>query len=215
MRLFLTSHDFGNYKAELLDMLGSGRKALLITNARDYYSDEDRASVVAAKMDVLKSAGFSVEELDLRQYFGKQEELADYIEKHNPDLIYAIGGNVFLLATAYHLSGLDKIIREDLAEDKYVYSGNSAGAMATSETLKYYGHDNLIPERVKEVYGVDSAMEGLGLIKQFIVAHADVPKHKEITKMYLDRIEQDSKEAIILNQTGAFIVDGEIRKLLP
>ena len=50
----------------------------------------------------------------------------------------------FLLATAYHLSGFDEILREDLANDKYVYGGFSAGAMAICETIRHYGHDHFI-----------------------------------------------------------------------
>ena len=42
MRLFLSSHDFGNHKAELLNLAKGGRTTLIVTNVRDYLSDDDR-----------------------------------------------------------------------------------------------------------------------------------------------------------------------------
>ncbi|MCR5832886.1 MAG: Type 1 glutamine amidotransferase-like domain-containing protein [Candidatus Saccharibacteria bacterium] len=214
MRLFLTSHDFGDYQNELLSLMGSGRKALIITNARDYYPDEKRASDVSSKLAVMMQAGIEAKELDLRAYFGKQDELAAFIDSYRPDLIFAIGGNVFLLAAACHLSGFDKIVRNDLKQDKYVYGGNSAGAMLAADTLKYYGHDHLMPEAVPEIYGVDPIYSGLGLIDQYIIAHADIPDHAEATKLYKERIEKAGLKALLLNQRAAVVVDEDSQKIL-
>ena len=47
MRLFLASHDFGNYKDELLKLMGVGRRALMIANARDFCAEDERKSVVS------------------------------------------------------------------------------------------------------------------------------------------------------------------------
>ena len=118
MRLYLASHNLGPYANELLKLIGEGRKALFIENARDYYPDEKRANDLREKLAMLSKLGFEVEELNLRNYFGKPNELRDFIDSYKPDLIYASGGNVFLLATAYRLSGFDEILREDLARDK-------------------------------------------------------------------------------------------------
>ena len=214
MRLFLTSHDFGNYENELLKLMGKGRRALLIANARDYLSGEERKAVVSRKMGVMERAGIEAEELDLREYFGKKDELAERISSYGPDLIFAIGGSVFLLATAYHLSGFDEVARRDLDQDKYVYGGGSAGAMVTVDTLKYYGHGELSPDAVPGVYGVDAVLDGLGLIDGYIVAHADVPEHLGVTKMYREHIEGDGQKAIILNQLSVMIVDGEKTTIL-
>ncbi|MBR2544093.1 Type 1 glutamine amidotransferase-like domain-containing protein [Candidatus Saccharibacteria bacterium] len=121
MRLYLASHNLGPYTDELLKLVGEGRKALFVENARDYYPDEKRASDLREKLAMISRLGFEVEELDLRDYFEKPNELRKFIESYKPDLIYASGGNVFLLATAYSLSGFDEILREDLAKDKYIW----------------------------------------------------------------------------------------------
>ncbi len=208
MRLFLASHDFGNHKDELLKLMGPGRKALMITNARDYCPKEKKLSKISEKIDIMKQAGIEAKELDLREYFGKKDELSSFISSYQPDLIFAIGGNVFLLSTACHLSGFDEIVLEDLKQDKYVYGGGSAGAMVTADTLKYYGHDQLSPEMVPSIYRVNAVLNGLGLIDGYIVPHADVPECLDTTNTYREHIESDGKKAILLNQLSAMIVDG-------
>ena len=214
MRLYLASHNFGPYTDELLKLVGEGRKALFIENARDYYPDERRANDLKEKLGMMSELGFDVEELDLRNYFGKPGELREFLNSYQPDLIYASGGNVFLLATAYHLSGFDEILREDLAEDKYVYGGFSAGIMSICKTIKFYGHDHLVPERVPEVYGVDAVLDGVGLVDYQLIPHADEPKHLETTKEYINRIESAGVKALPLNQEAVIVINGDEQRIL-
>ena len=214
MRLYLASHNLGPYTNELLKLVGEGRKALFIENARDYYPDEKRANDLQEKLAMLSKLGFEVEELNLRNYFGKQDKLRNFIDSYKPDLIYASGGNVFLLATAYHLSGFDEILREDLANDKYVYGGFSAGTMAICKTIRIYGHDHLVPERVPEVYGVNAVLDGIGLVDYQLIPHADVPEHLETTKEYIERIEGAGLKALPLNQEAVIVVNGNSQRIL-
>lgn len=214
MRLYLASHNFGPYTDELLKLVGEGRKALFIENARDYYPDERRANDLKEKLGMMSELGFDVEELDLRNYFGKPGELREFLDSYQPDLIYASGGNVFLLATAYHLSGFDEILREDLAKDKYAYGGFSAGIMSICKTIKFYGHDHLVPERVPEVYGVGAVLNGVGLVDYQLIPHADEPKHLETTKEYINRIESAGVKALPLNQEAVIIINGDEQRIL-
>ena len=214
MRLYLASHNLGPYANELLKLIGEGRKALFIENARDYYPDEKRANDLREKLAMLSKLGFEVDELNLRNYFGKPNELRDFIDSYKPDLIYASGGNVFLLATAYRLSGFDEILREDLARDKYVYGGFSAGIMVICKTIRLYGHDYLVPERVPEIYGVDAVLDGVGLVDYQLIPHADVPEYLETTKEYIQRIEGAGLEALPLNQEAVIVIDGDNRRIL-
>ncbi len=214
MRLYLASHNLGPYTDELLKLVGEGRKALFIENARDFYPDEKRANDLQEKLAMLSEFGFEVQELNLRDYFGKPDKLRDFINSYKPDLIYASGGNVFLLATAYCLSGFDKILREDLAKDKYVYGGFSAGTMAICKTIKFYGHDHLVPERVPEVYGVEAVLDGVGLVDYQLIPHADVPEHLETTKEYIKRIERAGFKALPLNQEAVIVIDGDNQRIL-
>ena len=214
MRLYLASHNLGPYANELLKLIGEGRKALFIENARDYYPDEKRANDLREKLAMLSKLGFEVDELNLRNYFGKPNELRDFIDSYKPDLIYASGGNVFLLATAYRLSGFDEFLREDLARDKYVYGGFSAGIMVICKTLRLYGHDYLVPERVPEIYGVDAVLDGVGLVDYQLIPHADAPAYLETTKEYIKRIEGAGLEALPLNQEAVIVIDGDNRRIL-
>ena len=215
MRLFLASENFGNHEKELLELVGLGRRALVITSARDYYSPERRLAKVSEKLAVFRKAGFEAEELSLKDYFGRHDALAKHIRAYRPDLVFAIGGSVFLLAVAYKLSGFDRIVLDALKNDEYVYGGYSAGAMIVGRTMKYYGHGHLNPGQAQEIYGVEAVFDGLGLIDQFIVAHADVPEHIETTKLYVDRLKNGGEEVILLNQSAVLMVDGEKRTLLP
>ncbi len=214
MRLYLASHNLGPYVNELLKLVGEGRKALFIENARDYYPDEKRANDLREKLNMLSGLGFEVEELNLRDYFGKSDKLREFINSYKPDLIYASGGNVFLLATAYRLSDFDEILREDLARDKYVYGGFSAGIMAICKTIRFYGHDHLAPERVPEIYGVDAVLDGVGLVDYQLIPHADVPEHLETTKEYIKRIERAGFKALPLNQEAVIVVNGNSQRIL-
>ena len=214
MRLYLASHNLGPYTNELLKLVGEGRKAFFIENARDYYPDEKRANDLQEKLAMLSELGFEVEELNLRDYFGEPDKLRNFIDSHKPDLIYVSGGNVFLLATAYRLSGFDEILREDLANDKYVYGGFSAGTMVICKTVRFYGHDHLVPERVLEIYGVDAVLDGVGLVDYQLVPHANVPKWLEGTKKYIKCIEEAGLKALPLNQEAVIVINGNNQRIL-
>ena len=214
MRLFLASEDLGDFPEELLRLAGDGRKLLLISNARDYYPLEKRVAKIGEKLAYFKSVGFDASELDLRNYFGKPEELKAFIDEQKPDVIYSIGGNVFLLRTAMKLSGMDKIIIDGVKNDRFVYGGYSAGIMVTCQTLRLYGHDHLVPEKVPEIYGVEAELDGLGLIDIQLVPHADLPVHLETTKMYMDHFKQAGKKALALNQNAVLIINGDERRVL-
>ena len=214
MRLYLASHNLGPYTDELFKLVGEGRKALFIENARDYYPAEKRANDLKEKLAMISELGFEVEELNLRNYFGKPAELRGFIDSYKPDLVYVSGGNVFLLATAFRLSGFDEILREDLAADRYVYGGFSAGTMAICKTLRFYGHGHLVPDVVPEIYGVDAVFDGVGLVGYQIIPHADVPKHAEATAEYIRRIEGAGLKALPLNQEAVIIIDKNGQRVL-
>ena len=119
-----------------------------------------------------------------------------------------------MLNTAFKLSGMGQIIRDGVASDKFVYSGYSAGSMVASKTLKYFGHGHLTADAVPEIYGVDAVVDSLGLIDEYIVPHADVPKHAEATKMYVENVKQAGDVPIVLNQSSVYLINGEDKRVL-
>lgn len=224
MKLFLASQDLGNFATTLQEMVGEKRHAFVIGNARDYYDDEARIAKSVEKTVVnLSKIGIKAERLDLRPYFGKQSELAQYIEENQPGLIFSIGGNVICLATALHESSMDEIIRQGVAEDRFVYGGYSAGSMIASRDLSLYQIDtkpgeeqplHRIPDVTKEIYGITPYKQGLGLIPEYVVPHMDRSDHIDAMRERLNKIIQAGSEAICLNDTDAFMVDGEDRRIL-
>lgn len=215
MRLFLASENLGDYADEYRRLVGAGRKLLVITNARDYYEQDRRDQKVLDTLAFFRDEGFEPTELDLRPYFGKPEELKAYVDEFQPDVIFSIGGNCFLLNTAFKLSGMGQMIKDGVAADEFVYSGYSAGSMVASKTLKYFGHGHLTADAVPGIYGIDAVVNSLGLIDEYIVPHADVPKHAEATKMYVENIRQAGDTPIVLNQSSVYLIDGEEKKVLP
>ena len=219
MRLFLASQDLGNYGEILRQMVGAKRPAFVVSNARDYYNDEARiAGSVEEAIANLDEIGIEAERLDLRAYFGKQSELADLIEQKQIGLIFSIGGNVICLATAIHASGLGEIIRQGIAEDKFVYGGYSAGSMVAGSDLSLYQFDTkpgeeMPPHRIADVtydiYNLAPYKQGLGLIPQYIVPHMNHTDHIDVIRERIAKIEQAGAEAICLNDPDVFVVNGD------
>jgi len=209
MKLFLASHNFGKHAEELRRLVGDNRKTLVITNARDYYDEDKRKAVVAEKLEIFRREGFWAQELDLREYFPKDPaELERFVKEYDPGLIFCIGGDVFLLATALAVSGIDDVIRRRLEEDITVYGGNSAGAMVTGRDIETYERDDLKVDEVGAYYGMEAIINGLGLIDQYIIPHADVADKSKITEFYEKQFAKTGDDVILLGEDDAYIVNG-------
>ena len=209
MKLFLSSQDLGNFAEDLRELVGKNRKTLVITNAQDYKDPAVKAERVAKKLQILEQAGFQAQELDLREYFAKDpDELKTFVTDYNPGLVHAIGGNVFLLATALVISGMDNILHQRLEEDITVYSGHSAGAMVATHDIEVYERDELRVEEVNAYYGVESIVNGLGLIDEYIIPHVNRPERKTITEFYQEQIAKVGGDSIMLNDSDVYIVNG-------
>lgn len=210
MKLFLSSHNFGDFANILQDMVGNNRRTLVITNARDDLKPAERAAKVSEKLSIFKQAGFDAEELDLRKYFSKlPEELEQFVDDYDPGLIFCIGGDIFLLATALNISGANDIIRRRLDKNQSVYGGSSAGSIVASDDVEIYERGEFEVESISSYYGVEAVTSGLGLIDQYIVPHADNEKFLGRTKFYRDQLKKIHAEQILLNDGDVYIVDGD------
>lgn len=77
MKLYLSSYEFGTGKEKLVEMAGKNKKTAVITNALDFSADILRRNNGTNKeMSELRDMGFIPEELDLREFFGRPEELS-------------------------------------------------------------------------------------------------------------------------------------------
>ncbi len=171
MRLYLSSFRFGSAVERLVDLARPGARCAVVSNALDLIPGESRRSYARNVHDPLADLagfGFSPFDLDLRRWFGDaaglERKLADV------DLVWAVGGNAFLLRRAMAQSGLDAILQRRLAEDSLAYGGWSAGACVAGSSLR--GIDLMDePDAIAEGYDAPRIYDGLGLVDFVIVPH--------------------------------------------
>lgn len=135
MKLYLSSYKIGNETSELLKWKQNhGNKIFVIPNAVDVFPDSERKlNGIKDKCKDLEELGFETQILDLRNFFGQKENLANYIKDVNA--FYVIGGNVFILRTAMRLSGFDEILIDLSKSEDCLYSGFSAGICVLAKDL--------------------------------------------------------------------------------
>jgi len=126
MKAYLSSYQFGNNPEKFSELVGKGNRVAVIENAKDALIDRERAERLEQQLQTLKELGLSASELDLRNYFGKPDELTRELADFSA--VWVCGGNVFVLRRAMHDSGFDNAIRERLKKDNIVYGGYSAGS---------------------------------------------------------------------------------------
>lgn len=183
MKLYLSSFHLGNDPQKLKDLVGANKKAAIINNALDCYGNTDRVrSSKQQEVNDLAGLGFSPEDLDLRQYFGKQEELRTKISEYG--LVWVRGGNSFVLRRAMRESGFDEIIKDLSKGDSLVYAGYSAGVCVITPTLK---GTELVddPDIIPEGYKNEIVWDGIGLINYSFAPHyhSDHPESQAVDKL--------------------------------
>lgn len=167
MKLYLSSYRLGAQPSVLRDLVGgSGGRAALVFNALDHYSE--RLRDFDREASDLARVGFDSEELDLRRYFSAQDQLRTVLAKF--DLLWVVGGNVFILARAMMQSRFSNAARELVEEGRLVYAGYSAGACVVApdlEGVRLMDEPELIPPE----YPPTAEPEALGWIPWRIVPH--------------------------------------------
>lgn len=175
MRLYLSSYRVGDRAGSLLALLGSGKRAALIENALDLYSEEAREMhrrEIYDPASELNSLGISSTRLDLRRFFGRTEALGAELSSY--DLVWVVGGNAFVLRRAMKASGFDDVITRMLDNDEIVYGGFSAGAVVAAPSLAGIQLMDDADE-VPAGYDHEPVWDGLGLIDHAIVPHFRSP----------------------------------------
>jgi len=187
MRLYLSSKEFGDQPEKLTSLVGNGKRAAVICNAHDCKDTEVRFAIVKHEIAGLTKLGFIPEEIDLRHYFGKSEELKSVLIAH--DLLWVSGGNTFLLRRAFKQSGLDTLLPELLANDNIVYGGHSAGVCVLSPSLK--GIHLVDPaDKVESCYDKETVWDGLNIIDYAVAPHYKSDKYStamdEVVQYFID-----------------------------
>lgn len=137
MQLYLSSYKLGNHTGQLKNMLGKTNKKIgYIPNSLDFtYADQvKKENGIGADMTDLSQHGAEVELLDLKNYFGKKEDLQKKLDQLGG--LYVRGGNTFVLRQAMRLSGFEELFSDLVARKSFLYIGYSAGVCVLCNDLK-------------------------------------------------------------------------------
>jgi dipeptidase E len=210
VRLFLSSFRMSDRFDRLLQMAGPGARCAVISNAVDFIPPDARRAYAERIFDPIanfRDHGVEARDLDLREHFwdpaGLEAALADV------QLVWAVGGNSFLLRRAMRQSGFDQVLRRRLAEDSLVYGGWSAGAVVAGSSLR--GIELMDePDLVMPGYDPDPVWEGLGLVDYVIVPHfgSDHPEAEAAARAAAHLAAQGVSHRT-LRDGEAIIVDGD------
>jgi dipeptidase E len=173
MKLYLSSYMLGDHLDRLLDMVAEPRRMIIVTNALDAIPLADQIEYTRNVFDPVEyfsDARFDPALIDLRIYFGRPRELRDVLLRQN--VVWALGGNSFLLRRAMRLSGLDDLLPELFAA-QIVYAGWSAGACVAGDSLRAVAPMDE-PEAIAPGYPDTAPVwEGLGLLPYGIIPHCE------------------------------------------
>ncbi len=163
MRLFLSSFRLSEAPQELSGLIGPGAQTAVVLNALDNVPALPRADWMAEEKRSLAALGLPASELDLRQYYAEPAALREALAE--VALVWATGGNAFVLRDSLRRSGLDTLLAERLTENSIAYGGYSAGACVTGPTLRGI-------ELVDDVNAVRRPIwDGLGLVDFSLAPH--------------------------------------------
>lgn len=178
VKFYLSSYMLGDHADRLLAMVAEPRRVIIITNALDAIPLEAQLRYARDTFDPVRyfaDAGFDPTLMDLRRYFGRQEELRDVLLRQN--VIFALGGNSFLLRRAMRASGFDEILPA-LLEAGVVYAGWSAGACVAGDSLQAVASMDEPGVLAPGYTDAAPVWEGLGLVPFGIIPHCD-SEHRE------------------------------------
>lgn len=203
MKLYLSSYRVPNTQAlkDLVDKQFVDMKIALISNAKDYYVPRARQVKVRQSTDFFASLGVkTLDEIDLRLFSDPSQiqfTLKDY------DLVWAIGGNSFMLRYEMKRSGFDEAIRSVL-DLGIVYGGESAGAIVAGSDLRGIDLSD------EADFSEEIVEYGLGLLDNFVAPHVDNSRYAESIAQAIQL--HDDSSVIKLTDSQAYVVDAnEVR----
>jgi dipeptidase E len=171
MKLYLSSFRMGERFDDLVSVLGRGAKVAVVSNALDYIPADARRAYGETGFDAQRAfieRGLDAFDLDLRSHFDETRTLKDALA--DVRLVWAVGGNAFLLRRAMRQSGLDRWLPSRVQDGTLIYGGWSAGAVVAGPDLDGI---ELMDDPAVTAEGYETAVvrEGLGLVDFTIVPH--------------------------------------------
>ena len=169
MHLYLSSYHLCGEPSRLVALPAKNRRVAVIRNALDVYTDAVQLKKgLEREIADFEGIGLLPEALDLRAFFGRENELDECINQFG--YLWVTGGNSFVLRRAFKLSGLDTILKRKLEEDDFVYAGYSAGVCVITPTLEgiHLADD---PGAMPAGYPSEVIWSGLGFVPFCIAPH--------------------------------------------
>lgn len=189
--LLLTSSGMSGTKEEILSVLPKPADKVRVAHIITASKVEQDTSYVDKDRELMKEAGFNVEDITLE---GKNKKQLMKI-LGVMDIIYVQGGNTFYLLKQMRKSGFDKIIKK-LLRKGIVYIGVSAGSIVAGKTIQTAGW-----KTDKEKFGLLN-LKGLKLVKSNIFVHYQ-PEHLEMLKQKPKRVKK--KLRILTDEQALFV----------
>jgi len=166
VNLFLSSYRLGDHANALLTLVPPGRLALS-SNALDGQGERAHAAIFRSERSFFERLGYTVEELDLRRWFGRDDHHALAAELARFNLVWMSGGNSFGLNLAMKLARF----RDALVESGIAYGGYSAGAVVAGTTLHGVEHCDPIDDFPPDYPSAEVVWDGMRLVDFAIVPH--------------------------------------------
>jgi dipeptidase E len=212
MKLYLSSYHLGNQPEKLKELVKQNSTAAVILNAADNSESKGRSAYLKSQTDALTNMGIKSEELDLRKYFNKIEELKTKLTEY--DMVWVVGGNSFVLLRAMKESGFNELIVPLVKNGSIVYAGFSAGAVVATPNL--HGIE-LVDDKdtVPEGYSEEVVWEGLNLFSKSIAPHyrSNHPESESVEKVVqyfvvngIDYVALADGQAVVVNGATTEVV---------
>lgn len=199
MKLYLSSIGIPDSEA-LATLVGKplGETSVaLIPNAKDYYSTRAWEFTIGSRVEYMRGLGLKMDVVDLREY-DEGSALSTALAKY--DLVWAMGGNTFMLRYEMKRSGFDEIVR-DLLGKGIVYGGDSAGALVAGLSI------DGIESADEPAFAEEVINSGMGLTPFNVLPHVDNPEFAEVVPTFRD-LHQD-EEIIEIKDSQAVIVEDD------
>jgi dipeptidase E len=211
MRLFLSSENLGRYPQEFLNLLGPNKTLVIVHNAIDDWSPEDRKTKVDNHLEQLKSQGFKAFDFDLRDYFGKHQDVEKQLSKCGG--IFIFGGNTFILNRALKYSGAGRALYDMVRKNEIAFGGSSAGSIIATPSLhgsELGDHPEVTPEGYKD----EIIWEGLDFVNFYIVPHYKSNWFGIEAEAMLDYFKQHLLPYRALQDGQAILINGDKEEFL-
>jgi len=208
MKMYLSSYRLGDKPQELVNLVGENKKVAVIQNAMDIpIEPEAKKAGIQREIDDLKGLGFVPKVVDLKEYFGRPEELKKKMDEFG--LIWVRGGNVFVLRRAYKESGMDEWVISQKDNRELVYAGYSAGVCVLSPSLK--GLEIVDdPKTVTDGYKEETVWEGLGVVEFAFAPHYQSPHpESEAISRSVEYFIKNEIEYKALHDGEVIVIDDE------